>query len=254
MARGNAWNRRLRLLALVLALPAASVCQRQTDRPTEFEVVSVKRQPPARRLFAPGTGPIPFRSTGKRFTDHSVSVQQIILQAFDLTDYQVQALPDWANPPWLTPGGEYYDIDAVAPFDDPTTFELRIMLQSVLAERFNLRCHWQEKELPVYALVVARSGSKLQRAPAESRGLAMYFLRQVLSLFVVDRPIVDHTGLEGQYVALQPGDLSHVREDPLRAASEVRAMLEDRYGLTLQARKELTRVLVVDHIERPSPN
>jgi len=101
-------------------------------------------------------------------------------------------------------GGEYYDIDAVTPVDNPTTSELRIMLQSVLAERFNLRSHWQEKDLPVYALVVARSGSKLQRAPAEQRGLTLYFLLQELSLFVVDRPIVDHTGLEGQYVPSGP--------------------------------------------------
>jgi len=241
------------MLALGLLLPAVSVCQRQADRPTEFEVVSVKRQPPSRYGYLPGLSPIKFRSTGNRFTDHTVSVQQIILQAFDLTDYQVLRLPDWANPRG-EPGGEYYDIDAVAPFDDPTTSELRMMLQSVLAERFNLRCQWQEKELPVYALVLTRNGSKLQRAPAESRGLTMYALIQLISPFIVDRPIVDHTGLEGQYVALRPGDVSHVREDPLRAASELSAMLEDRYGLKLEARKELTRMLVVDHIERPSPN
>jgi len=253
MGRGNAWNRRVQLLALVLLLPAASVCQRQTDRPTEFEVASVKREPPSRYGFLPGLGPIKFKSTGTRFTDHTVSVQQFILQAFDLTDYQVLGLPGWADPRGQ-PGGEYYDIDAVTPVDNPTTSELRIMLQSVLAERFNLRYHWQERELPIYALVVARSGSKLQRAPAESRGLTLYFLLQELSLFVVDRPIVDHTGLEGQYVPIQPGDLNHVRDEPLRAASEVSAMLEDRYGLKLEARKELTRVLVVDHIERPSPN
>jgi len=217
-------------------------------------VVSVKRQPPARYALAPGLGPLKFKSTGTRFTDHTVSVQQIILQAFDVTEYQVLGLPDWAKPGWLAPGGEYYDIDAVAPFDDPTPSELRIMLQSVLAERFNLRCHREEKELPVYAVVAARNGAKLQPAPAESRGITMYFLIQMFSLFVVDRPIVDHTGLEGQYVPIRPGDLNHVRDEPLRAASEVSAMLEDRYGLKLEARKELTRVLVVDHIERPSPN
>ena len=82
----------------------------------------------------------------------------------------------------------------------------------------------------------------------------MYGLIHLISPLVVDRPIVDHTGLEGQYVPIRPGDLNHVRDEPLRAASEVSAMLEDRYGLKLEARKELTRMLVVDHIERPSPN
>jgi hypothetical protein len=240
-------------LALVLVLPAASVCQGQMDRPAEFEVVSVKRQPPAPYGFLPGLGPLRFKSTGERFTDHTVSVQEIILQAFDVADHQVLGLPDWANPRG-TPGGEYYDIDATAPFDDPTTSELRIMLQSVLAKRFNLRCHWEERELAVYALVVVRSGSKLPQAPADSRGLTMYSLIQMMSPLVADHPIVDHTGLKGQYVAPRPGDVSHARGDPLGAASEVSAMLEDRYGLKLEPRKELTRMLVVDHIERPSPN
>ena len=145
--RGNAWNRRVQMLALGLLLPAVSVCQRQADRPTEFEVVSVKRQPPSRYGYLPGLSPIKFRSTGNRFTDHTVSVQQIILQAFDLTDYQVLRLPDWANPRG-EPGGEYYDIDAVAPFDDPTTSELRMMLQSVLADRFGL---WSAALPPIAA-------------------------------------------------------------------------------------------------------
>jgi len=247
---------RVQLLALVLLLPAVSVCQSQTDRPTEFEVVSVKRQPTERTVFVPGPRPRTFITTGRRFTDRVVSVRQIILQAFDVTEYQVQGLPDWANPAWIVPGGEYYDIDAVAPFDDPTTPELRIMLQSVLAERFNLRWHWQEKELPVYAVVAARRGLKFQPVPAGSseRGMTMYQLIQGFSVFVGDRPLVDHTGLEGRYIVSRPGDLSHVRDEPLHAASELSAMLEDRYGLKLEARKELTRVLVVDHIERPSPN
>jgi hypothetical protein len=51
VSRGNAWNRRVQLLALVLALPASSVCQRQTDRPTEFEVGGKTRQPELRDLF-----------------------------------------------------------------------------------------------------------------------------------------------------------------------------------------------------------
>jgi hypothetical protein len=180
-------------------------------------------------------------------------MQEIIMQAFDLQDYQVLGLPEWAKRKWATPNLEYYDIDARTPNENPTNAELRVMLQSLLAERCRLTFHWEEKQLPVYALVIAKGGLKSKEMSAGSGYSTVYLMIQELSMFL-DRPIVDHTGLEGEYDFAPPGGLARARADPMTGASEVSASLEDRAGLKLEPRKEATKVLVVDHIERPSPN
>ena len=127
------------------------------------------------------------------------------------------------------------------------------MLQSLLAERCHLTFHWEERQLPVYAVVVAKGGLKAKEMPTGSGYSTVYSMIERLSLFL-DRPIVDHTGLEGSYAFAQPEGLARARDDPMTGASEISASLEGRIGLKLESRKEATKVLVVDYVERPTPN
>ena len=240
------------LLAIGLAGPIALRCQSLPTQPLEFEVASVKLHL-YRLPMMYGTRPRQLTSHGTYFTDQGYAMQEIIMQAFDLQDYQVLGLPEWAKRKWATPNLEYYDIDARTPNENPTIAELRGMLQSLLAERCRLTFHWEEKQLPVYALVIAKGGLKSKEMPAGSGYSTVYLMIQELSMFL-DRPIVDHTGLEGEYDFAPPGGLARARADPMTGASEVSASLEDRAGLKLEPRKEATKVLVVGHIERPSPN
>jgi hypothetical protein len=240
------------LLAIGMAGPMALRCQALPAQPLVFEVASVKRHPlPGIMGMLPGMRPVPFMSSGSRFMDYGVTIQQIIMQAFDFKDYQVLGLPNWAKLVWAKSGGEYYDIDARCPSDTQTNTELREMLQSLLAERFQLRFHRETKELPVYALIIAKGGVKSQEVPGG--GTTVYRLLQNLSMFL-DRPIVDHTDLPGQYAFAQLPGLNRAREDPMTAVSEISAILEDRVGLKLEPRKESASVLMVDHVERPSSN
>src|SRR5207244_289699 len=84
-----------------------------------------------------------------RFSAKFQTVDRMILYAFRLKTYQlVGQLPNWVT-------SERYDIDAKAE-GTPTRDEIRLMMQRMLAERFQLKTHRETRDLPVYALVAAK--------------------------------------------------------------------------------------------------
>ena len=100
---------------------------------------------------------------GGRFTATNVPLRLLIRNAYQLQDFQIVGAPSWIN-------SERYDI--VAKAEDGTPPEtpsldrtgpnrLQLMMRSLLAERFQLAVHHETRELPIYALVVARSDGKL---------------------------------------------------------------------------------------------
>jgi uncharacterized protein (TIGR03435 family) len=112
-------------------------------------------------------------SPGGRFTAANISLKMLIHLAYGVTDSQISGGPGWLN-------SEKFDIEAKA--DDSSIAEpwklseeqrklaqdrSKRMLQALLADRFKLTLHRETKELPVYALVVAKNGPKLQAATAD---------------------------------------------------------------------------------------
>jgi uncharacterized protein (TIGR03435 family) len=194
-----------------------------------FEVASIKPSDPNERRIGIGMRP------GGMVNMTGVTLKLLIQQAYNVQDFQVSGAPAWA-------GTERYDITAKAedsaenPDADPRKFtdaqmktaqeKMRQRLQTLLADRFQLKVHRDTKELPVYALVVAKGGSKLQEAkvpdtppppPGPGRGpgpgtrgmrmspghLEAYMapvsmLVQNLSQQLA-RTVVDQTGLKGNY-------------------------------------------------------
>lgn len=167
-----------------------------------------------------------------------------------------------------------YDIVAKADHAVPKD-QLRLMLQSLLAERFKLKVHWEAKTDPVYRLAVANGGPKLEESQETEGTFAMscgpdeIVFRNAemmrLSGFLsgqVDRIVVDQTGLKGLYnfSLKRPGD---TLQDP-RAKPEGRSPDSPSAGTFADALKHLglqliagtapVDYLVVDHIERPSEN
>ncbi len=160
------------------------------------------------------------------------------------------------------------------------------MLQSLLADRFKLKAHWETRELPVYNLVVAKSGMKMKPAgsiplsPEESNAMASgkflevhqrgngvrgyelvgrrahsAFLAQFLG-FLMGTDVIDKTGLNGTYdFDLQYSQVSDERReaDPT-IWPPVPDAVQDQLGLTLEHAKAPVKMLVVDHIEPPSEN
>jgi uncharacterized protein (TIGR03435 family) len=191
----------------------------------------------------------------------NVSLQDCIQAAYDVRPYQV------AGPSWID--SERYEITAKAAAAVPRP-ELMRMLQALLADRFQLKLHHETRELPVYALVVAKSGSKLQPGDPKAEA-AMSFtevqgaisfhnypvaaLAEQLSgrVFALDRPVIDQTGLTGVYnVTLKLADSI---ADLKRAAEkgenpDVFALLQEQAGLRLAPQKAPVDILVVDHAEK----
>jgi uncharacterized protein (TIGR03435 family) len=150
------------------------------------------------------------------------------------------------------------------------------MLQGLLVDRFKLRYQLVTRELPVYALVAAKGGVKLQTkegscvaaGTVEAQGqrppgvCGTYFwrggqvdgFRITMSQLVValdsqlDRPLIDKTGLSGAWdihLAWNPDD---------DAGPSIYTALQEQLGLKLEAAKAPAQVLVIDHIERPGEN
>jgi uncharacterized protein (TIGR03435 family) len=240
-----------------------------------FDVVSIKRN---------NTGPGPVMIISPLDSDRiligNAPLRHIIEAAYTLTlpagaaydinlHDQIVGLPGWAD-------SETYDIEAkIAEADGPAFRKLlpmqrNPMLQTILATRFHLVCHFETRTLPVYALVVTKSGPKLKpvqpailpdgrkdpggikmsRNEITATGASMPPLLHVLQM-QLGRPVVDRTGLTGNY------DFT-LNWTPSTADAEsgpsIFTALQEQLGLKLQPVKAPIPILVVDHIERPSEN
>jgi len=158
--------------------------------------------------------------------------------------------------------------DMTATVDAPLTrTQMLPMLQGVLAERFALRLHTEMRTLPVYALRVAKGGSKLQPAGANAKcdppgahGLAeitgefdMTRLAHTLG-GAVDLPVIDATGLSGTYSVCLGFAPSKPGADTSMLDTDMFAAVREQLGLYLAPEKAPVKMLVVDHIERATPN
>jgi uncharacterized protein (TIGR03435 family) len=114
-----------------------------------FEVASIKPSEGDGRMVRIQMAP------GGRYTASGVNVKMLIQQAFDIRDYQILGGPAWMS---STP----FDINAKAEDPNVTRDQVRQMLQSLLAERFQMKFHRETRELPIYSLLVGKNGHKLQ--------------------------------------------------------------------------------------------
>ena len=179
-----------------------------------------------------------------------VTARKVILEAFHLTQYQLSGGAGWLD-------SDRFDLEAKA--EGANENQLRQMLQALLVERFKLVVHRETKEMPVYALMVGKNGTKLHEwkegdpLPAfgsgghpnnfRDRG-TMQRLADVLSGGpAVGRPVLDKTGLKGVYVFYVEWDAD---EDFLPAMQQL--------GLKLESQKGPVDILAIDRIEKPGAN
>lgn len=149
------------------------------------------------------------------------------------------------------------------------------MLQKLLADRFSLRFHREEKERSIYALVVQNSGSKLTPNTGDPNGPApagmsrqpgyWHFTATNMSMEnfalgltgnVLDRPAIDRTGLSGRYditldwtpIEIQPPGLD------VKTFPDLFTAIKDQLGLKLESTRGLIESFVIDHVEKVSEN
>jgi len=190
-------------------------------------------------------------------------------------DERIAGGPDWMD-------SERYTLEARAE-RAVSAAEMGAMLRTLLAQRFKLTVRVETRELPVYALVLARSdrrlGPELRRSEMACAGppcgigggVGRYNLvKSELGLFanvlteLVGRPVLDRTGLDGSFDGTltwtpTPEELGPFREAPPAAPApgfgpSLFTALEEQFGLKLQSQRGPVEFLTVESLERPTPN
>jgi uncharacterized protein (TIGR03435 family) len=259
-----------------------------------YDVVSVKPMHPERILF------MGVQETPDGINGEIVTVTMLVQSAYGAagvpsTDDSVRGLPDWAK-------SDYFSVQAKMSADQVATFaKLRkaeqracrqAMMQSLLADRFQLKVHREIKQVPDYELVVAKGGPKMTegngngldvpngrdgkpitgsflRVGSAKGGMEVqvraYSMEQVANFLTqshvgVDHRVVDKTQLTGKYsFTLDFSPAQGVGPAGEAAPSDVSqpsifTALQEQLGLKLQPGTGTIDVVVVDHVERPAAN
>jgi uncharacterized protein (TIGR03435 family) len=209
----------------------------------------------------------------------STSLSDLIKFAYDLHPRQITGGPAWLE-------GEKYDVSGKPDTAGmPSIKQLKGMVQKLLTERFGLKFHLDKKELSCYAITVTKSGVKMTKNDSNPNGLpgfggggprglnvrnsTMAEFAHMLQANVVERPVVDQTGLgAGRYdfilkwtpdASQRPpgagpeGNAPPAADNP-DAPPDLFAAFQQQLGLALQSTKAPVDVLVIDHVEKPSEN
>src|SRR5688572_16992313 len=277
--RGWMENGCMKSLSAALILLGCTALFAQDVRPV-FDAASIRAVERPVGAFLPGSRPTcplngcggPGTGSPERITFTFISLKNLVRAAYDVwSPHHIEA-PSWMDT--VT-----FDVVANVP-PGATRAQANLMLQNLLADRFQLKVHRSTRDLPVYALVVARNGPKLKvsvddpnaprpRGTMWSGGRKRYeFTRRTMADFAetlgsdVDRPVIDMTGLEGAYdIRLEfaetrptlPAALGPVAPDP--QAPELFTALTEQLGLRLESRRGPVEVLVVDSaLRQPTEN
>jgi uncharacterized protein (TIGR03435 family) len=238
------------------------------DARAVFEVATIKPSNPDR----PGKL---FTVKGRQVITINTTVSDLITFAYGLHARQVTGGPAWME-------SEKYDVTGQPEGQgQPSREQLNAMVQKLLEERFKLAFHRETRELPVYAIVVGNGGPKLTKNDTNPNGLPGLFFKGlgvlpamnatmadfagVMQTAVLDRPVVDRTGLQGRYdftLTWTPDETQFsglgVRVPPPsnepNAPPGLFTAFEEQLGLKLDSTRAPAEVLVVDRVEKPTEN
>ncbi len=230
-----------------------------SDVKPAFDVVTIKPSDPD---LSRGTY---FRLEGRHVVAMNVSVFDLLSFAYGLHPKQIMNSPRWLNT-------SRYDIDGVPTMEGrPTHDQLRQLFQTLLKDRYHLVFHYEERELPVYALVLDKGGPKFARTSRQPqdatnfsytnqivltvRNASMTTVADGMQASFLDRPVVDRAGLTDRYdftLKWTPDD-SPVR-DTADAPPDLFTAIKEQLGLKLVPVKANAKALVIDQVEVPSAN
>jgi uncharacterized protein (TIGR03435 family) len=258
----------------VFAVSASSLlAQSPASRPKfdAFEVATVKPVDPE-----PNSGRYIKMQGTNRFVEKAYTLKLLIAAAYDLNPRTVSG-----GPPWIS--SDHYDILAITPGEvRPTHDEQMSMLRSLLADRFKLAFHREQKVFSIYELELAKDGPKLkptasrpdepavvgpgvvypgERVVLPGRNATMEGFVSLLQRAILDRPVVDKTGLSGRYdfdLEWAPDETQFGSDlppsSPASASPPLFEAIQQQLGLKLEATRGPVAALVVDTAERPSAN
>ncbi len=237
------------------------------DATPSFEVATIKPSDPS----VQGDW---FRVNGRNFTTHNISLSGLIKFAYGVHGKQILNGPDWMEQ-------DKYDIAAVPDAEgQPNDKQWKGMLQKLIAERFKMKFHTDQRELAVFAVTVAKDGPKNMAENTGGGTLPGMFFRGtpggimlpannatmenfagLLQEVVLDKPVVDQTGLKGRYdftLKWAPDESQfdghmHPNDAP-DAPPNLFTAVQEQIGLKIDSTKAKVDVMVVDHVEKPTAN
>jgi uncharacterized protein (TIGR03435 family) len=236
-------------------LIAMLVCGGVANAQAAFAVASIRPSAEGVRFESDGETKV----TPGTVRMHDVTIETCIKWAYGVQRAQV------LGSRLLT--SERYDIvakaDGVAKVD-----EMKVMMQSLLKERFKLEFHQEKKELRSFALVVTKGGAKLKQSGSDEvpfrQNSAMGTVARATTMqefadFIsgpVEKPVVDKTGLAGRWDFAF--DFTKYLTDQPKGTDDFLAVLNEtlqgELGLKLEAEKDVVEVMVVDRVEKASAN
>lgn len=250
-------------IAGILASPAVAQ--------SEFEASTVTPS-------SPGVRGMSFRHVGvHRFLSNNHTLKECIAYAYGLTPELIVGGPGWID-------SARYNVVAQTPGDTKLPDEQTLaMFQNLLAQRFKLEFHREQKEVAVYNLVLGKSALKLEQSTAApekghtlfihsasrqaynlpARNASMAEFASLMQRVVMDRPVVDRTGLSGKFnfdLLWERQGTEFGRHDPPPAIGDASSAAPDVFtaiqqlGLRLEPAKSMVEVLIIDQAEKPDDN
>jgi uncharacterized protein (TIGR03435 family) len=235
------------------------------DAHPSFEVATIKPSAADEDLH----GRAPFLTQGRHFTAKTVTLIDLIKVAYWIQPQQILNAPAWAET-------DKFDIEAEPDTPGrPSTEQYREMYRKLLEDRFKLSIHRDQKQFPVYALRPEKDGPKITKSSAGPKDRSYSLLNAgphggstftyvnvtMASLLsdlmqpwaIRDRQVVDQTGLTGRY----DFTLTYA-SDPLApdagTAPDIFHAVQQQLGLKLEPTNAPVDVIVIDHVELPTPN
>ena len=253
--------------AWAIPAPPAAMRPMPLDAKPVFEVATIKPSEPNRpgRLYT---------MRGRQMMTVNTSVNNLIGFAYGLHPRQLVGGPDWLE-------NDKYDVTGQPDVEGlPNQVQMRYLIERLLADRFKLAFHREPRELPVYAIVVGNNGHKLTKSAGTGALPSLLFRRPgllpvqnasmvefaaVMQSAVLDRPVVDRTGLEGRWdftLTWTPDETQFaslgVRIPPpspdAAGPPGLFTAVQEQLGLKFEPSRAPVDVVVIDKVERPTEN
>jgi uncharacterized protein (TIGR03435 family) len=238
------------------------------QKPAAFDVATIR--PTSPNDFMLGF----FREPGGRFVASGYSLRSLMLQAYEVQNNQIVGGPGWINTERWSIQAKADGVSDLIPMD-----QFRMMLRSLIEDRFQLKSHRETREMPLYELTVDKKSMKLQPSTDDGsaatisvrqgefsgKKIPMSRLIEVLSQ-ELHRPVVDKTGLTARYdfnfswtseVVARSGSPGLSPATVPAVAAErpgIFTAIEEQLGLKLTSARASLEVIVVDNVEKPSDN
>jgi uncharacterized protein (TIGR03435 family) len=261
----------LSLLSMVTANGAFGQAQSPPAAAPAASVAPVIEAATIKPVKEPSPNNMHDRTEGRRLSMRYTSLRDLMMMAYEVDPRQILGGPAWV-------ATDEYDIDLVVADGVQVNQCEEAVLAELMADRFQLKFHREQRVMAVYVLEVAKGGPKLKAADANSvensgcehLGVCNFHKRTLanfarfMQFVVTDKPVVDKTGVTGEFdftLKWMPDESQFNGmgfrvpvPDGTAPLPGLFTAIQEQLGLKLEPQKIPAEVLVIDHVERPSEN